>query len=150
MKRKKFNLLKSADQHILNRAIELIESNYSGKVVRWGVQHRDFTPWNMCVTSQGLFVFDFEYALMTAPKNNDYWHYIIQSFFYEAKLSERDILKKLNVTDDNRLDIVLYLVDIIGLYLQRGNKADLDIVKLRINLLRGVIERRVELESKNK
>lgn len=148
--RQKFNLLNSADQHILNRAIELIESNYSGKVVRWGVQHRDFTPWNMCVTSQGLFVFDFEYALMTAPKNNDYWHYIIQSFFYEAKLSERDILKKLNVTDDNRLDIVLYLVDIIGLYLQRGNKADLDIVKLRINLLRGVIERRVELESKNK
>lgn len=148
--RQKCNLLDAADQQIVNRAIELIDSSYSGIVVKWGMQHRDFTPWNMCVTSEGLFVFDFEYALMTAPRNNDYWHYIIQSFFYEEKLSERDILKKLNVTDDNRLDIVLYLVDIIGLYLQRGNKADLDIVKSRINLLQGVIEGRGENESKRK
>lgn len=148
--KRKCNLLEESDRQIVNRAIELIDSNLSGKVVNWGMQHRDFTPWNMCMIPEGLFVFDFEYALMTAPRNNDYWHYIIQSFFYEKKLSEYEVFRRLNITNENRLDIILYLVDIIGLYLQRGKEADLDIVKSRINILRGVIEGRVEFESKRK
>ena len=80
----------------------------------------------------------------------EYVHDSRRTFFFFFFLSEYEVFRRLNITNENRLDIILYLVDIIGLYLQRGKEADLDIVKSRINILRGVIEGRVEFESKRK
>ena len=103
----------------------------------------------MCIIKNKLFVFDFEYALLTAPPTNDYWHYIIQSFIYEKKISEEEIITRLNLMGANRLDLVLYLIDIVGLYLERGEKTDIDIVKSRIKVLQGILKGDKELENKS-
>lgn len=130
------------EQKILKSAISLIYKEFSEKTVNWGVVCRDFTPWNMCVNQNQLFVFDFEYALYSGPSSNDYWHFQFQSDIYEKKMSSEQIAN--SVVGESYIDILLYLIDIIGLYLERGKDDDLRIVRFEIEIMKIIIERGVQ------
>lgn len=128
----------------IKEALNLVKECYSGKEIEWGVVHRDFTPWNTCLVNDELFVFDFEYALFNAPKEMDYWHYFIQSKHFEEGCNMREIAEVyLNCCDEND-DILFqsYLLDIISLYLSRGEQADMDIVLQRSELMSIIREKR--------
>lgn len=133
------SLLSNIDYQTLCNGLELIMKHYSNKEVKWGVVHRDFTPWNMCMCGDDLFVFDFEYALKHGPKSNDYWHFLLQKKFYEEKKSARIVADEIS-SINSTLNQILYLVDIACLYLGRGNKPDIEIAVQRIEVLRYILE----------
>ena len=116
---------------------------YQGQMVEWGITHRDFTPWNTCVVNDSLFVFDFEYALLNAPSGLDRWHYFFQSQYYEEKYDEYSILREYykNIKDEKDVtSSICYLVDIISLYLLRGEEGDIAIANQRAKLLNLILE----------
>lgn len=63
-------------QNLLNNAIEII-SNKGSELVFCCLSHGDFTPWNTYIVKGKLYVFDWEYAEMTAPASNDLIHFVI-------------------------------------------------------------------------
>ena len=121
-----------------SEALKEVYNIYKGQTVEWGVCHRDFTPWNTCISDGQLFVFDFEYALLQAPKGLDRWHFFVQTKIFEEKCDETELLNAYWELPDrvqSEEQFICYLLDIISLYLQRGKEEDLRTVRQRAELL---------------
>lgn len=132
-------LLDEEYREIVKDALYYIKDFYKDKIVDWGMCHRDFTPWNTCVVNGELFVFDFEYALMHAPKGMDKWHFFVQTKCYEEKCSMEHIAKAylgIRKNEKNNDDFLCYILDNISLYLLRGTKEDLKIATQRSQILK--------------
>lgn len=92
--------------------------------------HRDFTPWNTFVENGKMYVFDFEYAGYYYPAYLDAIHYLIQTAIYEKKMSPQDIFALYQnacesgvlkgLFSNPKIALQAYLVDIISLYVTRG------------------------------
>lgn len=132
---------------VIQNAIKNMNDMYCGKVVEWGVCHRDFTPWNTCMVEDKLFVFDFEYALRNAPRGLDRWHFFVQTKMYEEKASIPEIADKIvtSAKIEEKIELVEYLLDIISLYVQRGKEEDLIIANSRAQLLSLVLDKGVSI-----
>lgn len=120
----------------MKNSLDSIRVKYQGTVVEWGVSHRDFTPWNTCMVGTELFVFDFEYALLNAPKGLDQWHYFVQTKIFEKRYNMKQIaiaFRKLKDVESSLFEI--YLLDIIALYLMRGSNNDIKTANDRAELL---------------
>lgn len=114
-------------------------NRYAGRTVRWGVVHRDFTPWNTYVVNNQIYAFDFEYAHENAPKYLDRWHFKIQSLIYIHRMSAEEIAGKLSTAAiPERGEIQEYLLDIISLYLERGSGSDIEIASNYAAILIGM------------
>ncbi len=66
--------------------IKRLRAALDGKDLRLGLSHGDFTPWNVYLKGQELFVFDWELAAMRAPLW-DIYNFILHS---ETLISGRD------------------------------------------------------------
>lgn len=149
LKRVKKNavVLKETDLEIVQRACELISKKYNNSTVEFGFYHGDFTPWNTVIENGKIKVFDFEYAKRTYPPYLDAVHYLLQKNFFVdglndanqiySSLKESSIWKKF---DDRRsLEmVIMYLLEIINLYLSRTSEESLDEKsrqKIRIEIL---------------
>jgi hypothetical protein len=105
------------------------------------MSHGDFTPWNVEVNRDGLFVWDWEYGRSAAPVGWDLFHFIVQRGvlighrppprLYRA-VTERGPTRRVietyfgSVGVDSRLieaSFTLYLVDILSRYLWRDGEA---------------------------
>lgn len=130
-------------RYLLDKVIERIISEFSLSDVRFGVCHRDFTPWNTYVQHGKIYVFDWEYTKDGYPPMMDMFHFFTQCQIHERKAhadliwsefqSKKDIFDEelLSCSSYNsNLIYACYLVDIISLYLIRdeGNYS-LDIAK---------------------
>lgn len=108
--------------------IKNIEDYYSSnRECFFAAYHSDFTPWNMFIEKAHLFVFDFEYARRSYMPFLDIFHYIFQTEIFEKKSSAYRIYEKLiesknkfeKYFDNYLIAISLYLIDVIGFYLER-------------------------------
>lgn len=56
--------------------------------------HGDFTPWNICVKQDHIFVFDFEYARYDFPQWMDAFHFITQVAIMSDRLNADEIYRR--------------------------------------------------------
>ncbi len=139
-----------SDQSVIKQAIELIIGENQGKEVLFCAYHADFTPWNMFIEKNKLFVFDFEYAQGTCPMYMDFFHYITQIGIFEKKMNSAQLWEWVNkatkekaffIKNKNRL-YICYLLHIIYFYfkINRGDFCSQDRgyqcrIKLLVKLL---------------
>lgn len=108
--------------------IKKVEEYYSSKTTyTFAAYHSDFTPWNMIVENNRLFVFDFEYAKYSFMPYLDIFHYIFQTAMFEKKRNAVKIYqyilkvqkKYTEYFDDYFISLALYLIDVVGFYMER-------------------------------
>ena len=123
-------------QSTIKRALKAIDDRMEGKTITCSAYHADFTPWNMYVEKGTLYVFDWEYALMTCPPGLDRYHFFTQTQIFESHQKNDEILKNYRkyFGSCNDFDYLCYLVLIISIYIGREtNKEAIDkIANLRI------------------
>lgn len=114
---------------ILNKSIKKVQQHFKEKTITFSAYHADFTPWNMFVEQQKLFVFDFEYASLTYPPYLDYFHFLTQTGIYtkqwkaeriwsDYKKRKRELGYFFTEPDFYYL---CYLLDVLERYLNRSN-----------------------------
>lgn len=136
------DVFRPKEQAIVEQAIQSLLDVYSNRIVEFCVCHRDFTPWNTCVTGNALFVFDWEYAQKTYPRGIDQCHFLIQTKKFEQHLSMDRIakdIKESNYYGLGKLIFLAYCLDHAAIYMQRNKADDWEKVKEDIRLL-GYIE----------
>lgn len=110
------------DRDSLMRAIELVESNCQGKEIECAVSHGDFTPWNMLVEKDRLFVFDWEYAFHHCPVGFDRYHFFSQTAFFERHWTAEEFMSYTATPEGAWIDIdqlIYYLLMILSRFVGR-------------------------------
>ena len=118
-------LPKNVDQDIVDTVIEQVLNGYKEQEVAFSAYHGDFTPWNMFLESEQLFVFDWEYAQMTYPPYLDYFHFFTQTAIFEKHWNEKQIIEAYSLLPKNKQindkQYCYYLLDIISRFTLREN-----------------------------
>ena len=116
------------DQSLILEAISFINEYYKGQT-SYCCFHADFTPWNMFVEKNQLFVFDFEYAKYSFPPYMDRLHFILQILILEKKYSTNEMIEYLDKITE-RLEeqnivfpvtLIAYLIHMLSLYSKLNN-----------------------------
>ena len=110
-------LPEEVDKAMVMNVVEDTVKQWEGKHVGFCAYHADFTPWNMYVEQDELFVFDWEYAQMTYPPLLDKYHFFIQTFIFERHWTAQDIMAYVDSPDGKWMDKKLfkcYLLDMIA------------------------------------
>lgn len=113
-------------RNVIGNAINKTINSYKGKNVDFSAYHADFTPWNMFVEKNSLFVFDWEYSRMTYPPMLDRYHFFMQTAMFEKHWQEKEIVAFLSSPEANwvnRESYILYLLDIISRFTVREKGA---------------------------
>lgn len=119
-------LPEGVDGHMVMTAIGNVLSEYSGSEVEFSAYHADFTPWNMFVEDNRLFVFDFEYARLTYPPMLDRYHFFLQTANFERHWTVEEIVTYIQSKEgewvDNRM-FVFYLLSVMSQFAirEQGN-----------------------------
>ncbi len=74
----------------MERALDILEVGLAGAKLPMGPAHRDFTPWNIRRTKQGLFVFDWEHASDGYLPLYDLFHYVLMPRVVRGALPAAD------------------------------------------------------------
>jgi hypothetical protein len=108
-------------QHVDNQwvvnTLNKVLAQWSGKKVDFSAYHADFTPWNMFVESNRLFVFDWEYAQATYPPMLDRYHFFTQTVIFEKHWTANEIIAFLQSKEGclmKKETYTLYLLDVIA------------------------------------
>ncbi|KAA6303777.1 MAG: hypothetical protein EZS26_000328 [Candidatus Ordinivivax streblomastigis] len=115
------------DRNMIDSAIDKVMDYYGGKLVTFCAYHADFTPWNMFLEQNQLFVFDFEYAQLTYPPYLDWFHFFTQCCIFEERLNANEIYnayliqkrKETEYLKNSDFYYLCYLLNILSLYLER-------------------------------
>jgi hypothetical protein len=110
------------DKNIVELSIYQVMSAFCGKKVEFSAYHADFTPWNMFVERNRLFVFDFEYARMTCPPKLDRYHFFSQTAIFERHWSANEILEYIQSDAGkwiNKQMYIFYLLDVMSRFTMR-------------------------------
>ncbi len=102
-----------------------IKEIFSGREVEFSAYHGDFTPWNMLVEKNRLFVFDFEYAAKSYPPGLDRYHFFTQTAVFERGWGAKEITAFMNSKKGawiKKQEYTLYLLDIISRFTVREGK----------------------------
>lgn len=105
-------------------AIAAIKQEYCGREVEFSAYHGDFTPWNMFVENDQLFVFDFEYSAMSYPPGLDWYHFFTQTAIFEKNWGADDItafIENGNCKWIDKLLYKIYLLDMASRFTIREN-----------------------------
>lgn len=151
-KRFKSNLSKlpfEFDSDAIRKAISLVDKRLSGYQT-FSFYHGDFTPWNTYLNMEGkLELFDFEYARYTYPPMLDIFHFFTQVKLYESAQTVEEIFNDFTTFfksskcdgyfDDIYFSYLLYLIDIINLYIERDyvlfSEETVKLLRVRYELL---------------
>lgn len=107
---------------ILSR-IDDIFSAKSDTEVEYSAFHADFTPWNMIIEGDSLFVFDWEYSRLSYPPMLDRYHFFIQQALHVTHLSPQQIYENMCAMPwYDPEDYTIYLLDIISRFTLRENR----------------------------
>lgn len=110
---------------VIAKAAENIREIFSGREVEFSAYHGDFTPWNMFVEKNRLFVFDFEYAAKSYPPRLDRYHFFTQTAVFEKRWGVKEIAAFMNSKEGawiKKQEYILYLLDIISRFTVREGK----------------------------
>lgn len=92
-----------------------------GNLVQYVTCHADFTPWNMFMEENRLFVFDWEYAIRTCPEGLDYFHFYTQTRIFEKHYNINQIWNEyINNSRRNDEKYLSYLLLIVSIYIERN------------------------------
>lgn len=117
------HLLPENLQAIIEKNLETVWCKYRGKEVIYSTFHADFTPWNMFVDGNHLFVFDWEYGAYIYPPMLDKYHFFVQQMIHVSHLSPLEIKSNLEKENWYQEDMMrFYLLDIISGYLNRDKE----------------------------
>lgn len=110
---------------VIARIAANIKEIFSGREVEFSAYHGDFTPWNMFVEKNMLFVFDFEYAAKSYPPGLDRYHFFTQTAVFEKGWGAKEITAFMNSMEGawiKKQEYTLYLLDIISRFTVREGK----------------------------
>ncbi len=110
------------NRNVIEKMINKIVNSYKGQVVDFSAYHADFTPWNMFVEKNRLFVFDWEYTRTTYPPMLDRYHFFTQTAIFEKHWQGKEVIAFLqspNADWVNKERYTLYLLDIISRFTVR-------------------------------
>lgn len=123
--------LPERDAALVISALTGVKKHFDNNTVSFSGYHADFTPWNMFVEKNELFVFDFEYAQLTYPPYLDYFHFFTQQAIYtnhwnadeifEAYIKQKSQL--VNYFPNPDFSYLCYLLDIMERYINREKGA---------------------------
>jgi hypothetical protein len=105
---------KQLGQEALRRASRDLE----GKVLRAGVMHGDFAPWNTRVWDKRLLLFDWESATWEAPISWDTFHFQVQSSYFFGKRKKFQMPQRESYED---ISFMLYLLNSARQFLEEDN-----------------------------
>jgi len=106
----------SLGQEVLRRASRDLEGN----ILRCGVMHGDFAPWNTRVWEERLLLFDWESATWEAPISWDTFHFQVQaSYFFRKKKNRKFQMPKRESYED--ISFMLYLLNSVDQFLAEDN-----------------------------
>lgn len=112
------HLLSDYEIEPVEKLLNNILNEQQGKKVEYSAYHADFTPWNMFVEKNEVFVFDWEYAQMTYPPYLDYFHFFTQTAIFEKHWDEKQIYEAYSLSQKkeyiNDKQYCYYLLDIIN------------------------------------
>ena len=125
-----FGYLSQEHAATISRAIDIVRINYGGREVEFSAYHGDFTPWNMFVERNKLFVFDFEYSSSSCPPYMDMFHFVNQVAIiekqYHAFSVYEYVIKQTGMYCSNNRDFntiyLSYLLYIISFYYGIGSR----------------------------
>lgn len=106
----------------IEEAINYLKTLHHGKTIEVSTYHADFTPWNMFVEEGRLFVFDWEYALMTCPSGLDRYHFFIQTEIFEKHHDVEEIWLSFMKTSLDKQTFLEYLLLNMSIYISRENE----------------------------
>lgn len=131
------------DANVVENSIAYIFNQFEGKTLNLVAMHTDFTPWNMFLQEDHLFVFDWEYALKSTPVNLDRYHFFSQQSFFEKHWSASQVIEYLNSEEGkwmNKDDFRMYIILIISIFVTRekGKCQNTDLFQYWNDLLTGI------------
>ncbi len=107
---------------IIEEAIENVDSLFHGKEISVSAYHADFTPWNMFVEDERLFVFAWEYAQMPCPAGLDKYHFFVQTEIFEKRHGIEEIWQSFLQTSLDKQSFLEYLLLNMAIYISRENE----------------------------
>lgn len=107
---------------IIEEAIKYVNALFQGKEISVSAYHADFTPWNMFVENSRLFVFDWEYALMTCPPGLDKYHFFVQTEIFEKRHGIEEIWQSFLRSSLDKQSFLEYLLLNMSIYIERESK----------------------------
>ena len=100
------------DQQSVNQLLELmidfVEQNTSYQNITVAIAHADFTPWNMYVDSEKIYVYDWELGRVEFPLLYDLFHFIFQSNTLIKHQKGEQISSKIEALKNNPLIVKLH------------------------------------------
>lgn len=124
-------LKKSAwkSKDILLGVMDCIREYYANETMKVSFYHGDFTPWNMTWQQEGIWVFDFEYAIREYPAWLDAFHFITQVGILSEGLSGDEIYQRYAEHEAEfcshmempKFHYLCYLIHIVAFYYKRWN-----------------------------
>lgn len=112
----------NVDPVVITKATAIARGRFGGREVEFSAYHGDFTPWNMFVEKNRLFVFDFEYAAKSYPPGLDRYHFFTQTAVFERKWGADDINAFMASEEGAWIDkgvYRFYLIEIISRFTMR-------------------------------
>ncbi|MCY2687794.1 phosphotransferase [Salinimicrobium sp. TH3] len=121
----------TVDSDLIKKALLAVRNFFGEGTVEFSVFHADFTPWNMFVEKDELFVFDFEYAKFTFPPYLDFFHFITQIEIIEKKSSHVNIYNSCEIFSHRipylkqnfSIQYLSYLLAVVAFYFKINKKA---------------------------
>lgn len=134
-----------------DKYLKVFDSFFMGSVMDSVVSHRDFTPWNMFIESEKLFVFDWEYSSDGYLPMMDMFHFVIQQQIMDTGASFENLV---NYIENNwhiyteyiaketiispLVILFAYLMDFVSLYISRAqhiSSSERESITIRLKLL---------------
>lgn len=112
----------NVDPAVITKATAIARERFCGREVEFSAYHGDFTPWNMFVEKNRLFVFDFEYCAKSCPPGLDRYHFFTQTAIFEKKWGVDEFTALMASEEGAWIDkevYRLYLVEIISRFTMR-------------------------------
>ncbi|MBN2730611.1 MAG: hypothetical protein JXR53_15410 [Bacteroidales bacterium] len=119
--------LNDYDTSIVLAAISKTETLCKGRLEEFSFNNADFTPWNMFVEKDQLFVFDWEYSGRTFPPFLDAFHFFTQTAVFKYHKNVGAIYKSFRslkgdfarYIENPDFGYLCYLLSILSLYTER-------------------------------
>ena len=113
------------DGEMVARRIDAVMERMTGKRVKYGAYHGDFTPWNMFVDGEELFVFDWEYVGRRYPMGLDRYHFWMQTALFEKHWGVAELKRYISSDEGKWIDgemLEMYVLDVMSKYVMREGK----------------------------
>ena len=128
--------LSSEWQSIGREALHRASAGMTRTMLRCGLVHGDFAPWNTRVSDNHLLLFDWESSNWQSPVLWDVFHFHVQSFALLSRSNEIATLKQTFSTDPS---LMLYILDSVVQLLEEKN---VGAIALRKRLLLEIFQQR--------